>query len=415
MSKISNIIARQILNSHGYPTIEVDVILDSGAFGRGTASPGESKKYLNKDCCTGEGVLQTVFNINEEIRKKLIGYDALDQRLIDQIMIHMDNSKNKKKFGKGATLAVSLACAKAAASHLHKPLYKYLMNTENYILPIPMISVINGENSNIGIKEIMIMPVGFTHFSDALRCGVKIFHTIKDIIIKEKYQVNGGITSGYAPSLLSSESALEIVIKSIDEAGYKSGKDVSIAIDLSSSRLYDNKKYRIDSEDKNLTSQELVECLSEWTEKYPIISIEDGMAKDDWIGWQLITEKLGNKIQLIGGELFDTDSKLLYQGILKKIGNSILIKSNQVATLTETFETIALANDNKYNSVMSYHLGETSDTAMADIAVATGVGQIKIGSLFYSEQIDKYNQIIRIEEELKNRALFPGIKIFNNN
>jgi enolase len=425
MSKISNIRARQILDSRGNPTVEVDVILDSGAFGRAAVPSGASTgsqevlelRDLNKNFYMGKSVLSAVLNVNEKIKRKLVGFDALDQRLIDQTMIQMDGSSNKANMGANAILGVSIACAKAAASHLHKPLYKYLMNTENYILPVPMMNVINGgshANNNIDMQEFMIVPVGFACFSDALRCGVEVFHTIKNVLIKEGYEVNGtGDEGGYAPNLPSNESALEIIVQSIEKSGYKVGKEVCIALDLASSEFYKNQKYVLHSESKEFTSREFVSYLEKWVQKYPIISIEDGMAEDDWEGWDLLTRALGAKIQLVGDDLFVTNSKILYQGIIKKIANAILIKPNQIGTLTETFETIAMANDNKYNSIISHRSGETADTTIADIAVATGVGQIKTGSLCRVDRVSKYNQILRIEEELKSSAIFPGLKAFN--
>ena len=425
MSKISNIVARQILDSRGNPTVEADVILTSGAFGRASVPSGasrgkkeslelrdgDSKVYL------GKGVLKAISNINLEIKKALIGLDSIDQRLIDNTMIQLDGTNNKEKLGANAILAVSLACAKAAASDLQRPFYRYLMNTQSYIMPVPMMNVINGgqhADNSLDIQEFMIMPVGFSSFSDSLRCGVEIFHKLKKIITVEGYQVSGvGDEGGYAPNFSSNQLALDVIMKAIHESGYKPYKQVYIALDLASSEFYINGKYFLKSENISLTSPELVDYLSNWIDKYPIISIEDGMAEDDWEGWSLLTQRLGKKVQLVGDDLFVTNSKILRQGIKKGIANSILIKPNQIGTLTETFETMAMAADAGYTSVVSHRSGETSDTTIADFAVATGAGQIKTGSLCRSDRTAKYNQLLRIEEELHKNSMYPGIKTFN--
>ena len=425
MSKIANIVARQILDSRGNPTVEADVILISGAFGRAATPSGASTgtqealelRDGDQNLYWGKGVLKAVSHVNTEIKQALIGLDALDQRLIDQTMIKLDGTDNKATLGANAILAVSLACAKAAASHLKRPFYRYLMNAKDYIMPVPMMNVINGgqhADNNIDIQEFMVMPVGFSCFSDALRCGAEIFHILKKIISNEGYQVSGvGDEGGYAPNFPSNEIAIEMIIKAIEKAGYKVGEEVYIALDLASSEFYRDGKYVLESENKSLTSAELVDYLERWVNKYPIISIEDGMAENDWEGWHLLTQRLGKKVQLVGDDLFVTNSKILHRGIEKGIANSVLIKLNQIGTLTETFETMAMAAQAGYTSVVSHRSGETSDTTIADFAVATGAGQIKTGSLCRSDRVSKYNQLLRIEEELQKNIVYPGIKAFN--
>ena len=425
MSKIVNITARQIIDSRGNPTVEADVILASGAFGRAAVPSGAStgtKEALelrdkNQNIYLGKGVLKAVSHIKQDIKNVLVGLDALDQRLIDQTMIQLDGTENKSKLGANAILAVSLACAKAAASNLKKPLYRYLMNSKNYVMPVPMMNVINGgqhADNNIDVQEFMIMPVGFSCFSDALRCGVEIFHILKDVISSEGYQISGvGDEGGYAPNFPSNEIAIEMIIKAIKKSGYKLGKEVYIALDLASSEFYINGKYVFKSEKKSLTSFELVDYLASWVDKYPIISIEDAMAENDWEGWNLLTKRLGKKVQLVGDDLFVTNSKVLHQGIERGIANSILIKLNQIGTITETLETMAMAAEAGYTSVVSHRSGETSDTIIADFAIATGAGQIKTGSLSRSDRVSKYNQLLRIEEELQSNSIYPGIKAFN--
>nr|WP_239986765.1 phosphopyruvate hydratase [Fastidiosibacter lacustris] len=426
-ARITNIVARQILDSRGNPTIEADVILESGAFGRAAVPSGAStgtREALelrdgNKSIYFGKSVLNAIKNINITIKKALIGLDALDQRLIDQTMIDLDGTENKEKLGANAILAVSLACARAAASHLRKPFYRYLMNSKEYIMPVPMMNVINGgehADNNIDMQEFMIMPVGFDKFSDALRCGSEIFHTLKKVLVKAGFSVVGvGDEGGYAPNLPSNEMAIEMILKAIEQAGYKAGEEVYIALDLASSEFYKDGKYVLASENKSLTSAELVDYLEDWVNRYPIISIEDAMAENDWQGWKLLTERLGKKVQLVGDDLFVTNSKILQQGIDKSIANSILVKLNQIGTLSETFEAMAMAADAGYTSVVSHRSGETSDTTIADLAVATGAGQIKTGSLCRSDRVSKYNQLLRIEEDLGQNAIYPGIKAFNFN
>ena len=426
-AKISNVVARQILDSRGNPTIEADVILESGAFGRAAVPSGAStgtREALelrdgDKRNYLGKSVQKAVNNINQAIRKDVVGLDALDQRLVDQTMINLDGTENKEKLGANAILAVSLACAKASASHLRKPFYRYLMNSKEYIMPVPMMNVINGgehADNNIDMQEFMIMPVGFNKFSDALRSGSEIFHTLKKVLAKAGFSVTGvGDEGGYAPNLPSNSVAIEMILKAIEEAGYKAGEEVYIALDLASSEFYKNGKYLLSSENKSLSSAEFVDYLADWVNRYPIISIEDGMAENDWEGWKLLTERLGKKVQLVGDDLFVTNSKILREGIDKGIANSILVKLNQIGTLSETFETMAMAMaaEVSYTCVISHRSGETSDTTIADLAVATGAGQIKTGSLCRSDRISKYNQLLRIEEELGDNAIYPGLKTFN--
>uniref|UniRef100_UPI0038B35565 phosphopyruvate hydratase n=1 Tax=Facilibium subflavum TaxID=2219058 RepID=UPI0038B35565 len=425
MSKIANIVARQILDSRGHPTIEADVILESGAFGRAAVPSGastgtrEALELRDGDSAVylGKGVLKAVKNVNTKIKAALIGIDALDQRLVDKTMIELDGTENKGNLGANAILAVSLACAKAGASHLRKPFFRYLMNSKEYIMPVPMMNVINGgehADNNVDMQEFMIMPVGFERFSDALRCGSEIFHTLKKVLADHGYSVAGvGDEGGYAPDLPSNEMAVEMLLKAIKAAGYTPGEDVYIALDLASSEFYRDGKYHLASENKTLTSAEFVDYLAAWVDKYPIISIEDGMAENDWEGWKLLTERLGDKVQLVGDDLFVTNSEILQEGIEKHIANSILIKLNQIGTLSETFEAMAMAAEAGYTSVVSHRSGETSDTTIADLAVATGAGQIKTGSLSRADRIAKYNQLLRIEEELGEYAIYPGIKAFN--
>ncbi|MBK2126091.1 phosphopyruvate hydratase [Fangia hongkongensis] len=425
MSSIANIVARQIIDSRGNPTIEADVILESGAFGRAAVPSGAStgtREALelrdgDKSVYLGKGVLKAVSNVNGAIKDALIGIDALDQRLVDQTMLTLDGTENKEKLGANAILAVSLACAKAAASHLRKPFYRYLMNSKEYIMPVPMMNVINGgehADNNVDMQEFMIMPIGFEKFSEALRAGSEIFHTLKKVLAESGYNVAGvGDEGGYAPNLPSNEVAIEMILKAIEKAGYKAGEEVYIALDLASSEFYKDGKYVLASENKTLDSKEFVAYLEQWVDKYPIISIEDGMAENDWDGWKLLTEKLGKKVQLVGDDLFVTNSKILSEGIEKHIANSILVKLNQIGSLSETFEAMAMAAEAGYTCVISHRSGETSDTTIADLAVATGAGQIKTGSLCRSDRVSKYNQLLRIEEELGDNAIYPGIKAFN--
>ena len=426
MSKIVKVIAREILDSRGNPTVEADVVLSSGAFGRAAVPSGASTgtrealelRDQDKTRYVGKGVLKAVNNINTVIAKTIIGMEAADQRSVDIAMLKLDGTENKDALGANAILAVSLAVAKAAATDAQKPLFMNLSKENKFSMPVPMMNVINGgehADNNVDMQEFMILPVGFDKFSDALRCGTEIFHTLKKVLVASGYSVAGvGDEGGYAPDLPSNEMAIEMIMKAISEAGYTAGQDVYIGLDLASSEFYENGTYNLKSENKQLTSAEFVEYLSEWVEKYPILTIEDGMDESDWDGWKLLTERLGNKVQLVGDDLFVTNTKILKEGIEKGIGNSILIKLNQIGTLTETMEAIKLAHDANYTAVISHRSGETSDTTIADLAVATNAGQIKTGSLCRSDRVSKYNQLLRIEEALGENAVYPGLKAFKH-
>jgi len=423
-SSINKVVARQILDSRGNPTIEVDVVLENGAFGRAAVPSGAStgiREALelrdgNKEVYLGKSVYKAIENVNTKIAQAVKGLDALDQRLVDKTMIELDGSENKKNLGANAILGVSLAAARAAASSLKKPLYRYLMDVKEYLMPVPMMNVINGgshADNNIDMQEFMIVPAGFDTFSKALQCGTEVFHTLKKVLVDDGYSVVGvGDEGGYAPDLPSNEAAIEAILKAIKVAGYEAGKHVFIALDPASSEFYKNGKYELASEGKSLTSQEMTDYYASWVEKYPIVSIEDGLAEEDWEGWKLLTEKLGSKVQLVGDDLFVTNSSILSKGIEMGVANSILIKLNQIGSLTETFEAMAMAGQAGYTCVVSHRSGETSDTIIADLAVATCSGQIKTGSLSRSDRIAKYNQLLRIEEELGKNAIYPGLKAF---
>ena len=426
-SLISKVVARQILDSRGNPTIEVDVVLEGGAFGRAAVPSGAStgiREALelrdgNKKVYLGKSVYKAIENVNTKIAQAVKGLDALDQRLVDKTMIELDGSEHKKNLGANAILGVSLAVARAAASSLRKPFYRYLMDVKEYLMPVPMMNVINGgshADNNVDMQEFMIVPAGFDTFSEALRCGTEIFHTLKKVLVDDGYSVAGvGDEGGYAHDLPSNEAAIEAILKAIKAAGYEAGKHVFIALDPASSEFYKNGKYELASEGKSLTSQEMVDYYAAWVEKYPIVSIEDGLAEEDWDGWKLMTEKLGEKVQLVGDDLFVTNPEILAKGIEMGVANSILIKLNQIGSLTETFEAMAMAGQAGYTCVVSHRSGETSDTIIADLAVATCSGQIKTGSLSRSDRIAKYNQLLRIEEELGENAIYPGVAVFKSN
>jgi len=417
LSTISEIKAREILDSRGNPTVEVDVHCIDGSFGRASvpsgASTGEheaielrdnnSKRYL------GRGVQKAVKNINGIIARKLIGLDVKDQKLVDQVMIDLDGTSEKSKLGANAILGVSLAVAKAAADSLHLPLYKYLGGITANTLPVPFMNIINGgahADNNLDFQEFMIVPHGFKTFSDAIRAGVEVFHNLKKLLKKHNYSTSVGDEGGFAPNLQSNEEALELIIKAIKNAGYKSGKDISIALDAASNEFYEKKKYKI--ENKLISSQKLIDLYINWVKKYPVVSIEDPLSENDWDGWIEITKQLGEKIQLVGDDIFVTNTKILEKGINNKAANSILIKVNQIGTLSETIEAIEMAKNAGYTYMISHRSGETEDAFIADIAVATNSGQIKTGSASRSDRIAKYNQLLRIEEELGKEARYPG-------
>jgi enolase len=429
MTEIVEIRAREILDSRGNPTVEADVILESGALGRAIvpsgASTGEHEAVElrdgDKSHYGGKGVLQAVANVESVIAPELEGLDASNQRLLDQTMIALDGTPNKSKLGANAILAVSLAAARAVAQTLEIPLYRYLGGVNASILPTPMLNVLNGgahADSNVDFQEFMIMPVGAERFSDALRWSAETFHTLKAVLKKKGYNTAVGDEGGFAPSLKSNSEAIELILEAIETAGYKPGEQIAIALDPASSEFYDKEKQKYvfkKSDKRELSSEEMVHFWDNWVRQYPIVSLEDGLAEDDWAGWKLLTDKLGSRIQLVGDDLFVTNVKRLQRGIEEGVGNSILIKVNQIGTLTETLEAIDLGRRYGYTAVMSHRSGESEDTFIADLAVATGVGQIKTGSVSRTDRIAKYNQLLRIEEELGAGAAFLGIESLNFN
>ncbi|HEY5393063.1 MAG TPA: phosphopyruvate hydratase [Hanamia sp.] len=425
MSFIANIHARQILDSRGNPTIEVDVITDNEYLGRAAVPSGASTgiheavelRDNDKKIYDGKGVLNAVKNVNTLISDELVGWDVADQAGIDHKMIAMDGTENKSKLGANAILAVSLAVAKAAALEADLPFYRYVGGTNATVLPIPMMNILNGgahADNKIDFQEFMAMPIGATSFSEALRWGVEIFHSLKSVLKKKGYSTNVGDEGGFAPNIQSNEEAIETVLAAIEKAGYKAGKDVAIAMDPAVSEMYNSEKkvYHFHKSDgKELSSGKMVEYWENWVRQYPIISLEDGMAEDDWDGWKLISEKLGSKIQLVGDDLFVTNVKRLQRGIDEHIANGLLVKVNQIGSLTETINAVTLAQHNGYNTIMSHRSGETEDTTIADLAVALNCGQIKTGSASRTDRIAKYNQLLRIEEILGENAVFPTGKI----
>ncbi|MDA8415396.1 MAG: phosphopyruvate hydratase [Desulfobacteraceae bacterium] len=428
MSEIVDVYAREILDSRGNPTLEVEVYLESGAFGRAAvpsgASTGEREALEMRDGdksrYLGKGVLKAIDNVNNEISEEIIGMDADDQVGIDQKMIELDGTEYKSKLGANAILGVSLAVAKAAAEEAGMPLYKYIGGANARELPLPMMNIINGgahADNNVDIQEFMIMPAGATNFKEALRMGAEIFHALKGVLKGKGYNTAVGDEGGFAPNLKSNEEALEVIMEAIVKAGYKPGEDVLLALDVASSELYDKQKnvYTLENESqKTKTPVELVDFYENLVNKYPIISIEDGMAENDWDGWKLMTERLGKRIQIVGDDLFVTNPKILKEGIQKGIANSILIKLNQIGTLTETLEAIEMAKRAGYTTVISHRSGETEDTTLADLAVAVNAGQIKTGSLCRTDRVAKYNQLLRIEDELDSTAVFKGHDVFYN-
>lgn len=425
MSYISEIFARQILDSRGNPTVEVDVITDEGALGRAAVPSGAStgiheavelrdndkKKYV------GKGVLKAVSNVNKAIAPALLGYDVADQTGIDEMMIQLDGTPNKGKLGANAILAVSMAVAKAAAEEASLPLYRYIGGTNAKTLPIPMMNILNGgahADNKIDFQEFMVMPIGAPNFSEGLRWGVEIFHSLKSVLKKKGFSTNVGDEGGFAPNIQSNEEAIETVLTAIEAAGYKAGTQVKIAMDAANSELWDGKKKKYvfhKSSGKEMSSEQLAKYWESWVKKYPICSIEDGMAEDDWAGWKMLTEAIGDKCQLVGDDLFVTNVTRLQQGIDKQVGNALLVKVNQIGTVTETINAVTLAQHNGYNTIMSHRSGETEDTTIADLAVALNCGQIKTGSASRTDRMAKYNQLIRIEELLGSSAVYPKGKI----
>lgn len=423
MSLIENIHARQILDSRGNPTVEVDVITSDGFLGRAAVPSGASTgkheavelRDNDKSVFMGKGVLQAVENVNDILAEELVGYSVYEQNLLDKIMIEADGTENKGKLGANAILGTSLAIAKAAAITSGQSLFRYIGGVNANTLPVPMMNILNGgshADNAIDFQEFMVMPVKADTFSQALRMGTEVFHTLKKVLGDKGLSTNVGDEGGFAPNITSNEQAIEVVLTAIEKAGYKPGEDIYIAMDAASSEFYDSKEnvYHFSSTGKKLSSGEMVEYWASWVDKYPIISLEDAMEEDDWDGWKSLTEKLGKKVQLVGDDLFVTNVKRLQNGIDQHIANSILIKVNQIGSLTETIDTVNLARRNSYKSVMSHRSGETEDNTIADLAVALNTGQIKTGSASRSDRMAKYNQLLRIEEELGETAYFPGIK-----
>ena len=424
MSSIVDVVAREILDSRGNPTVEADVLLESGIMGRAAVPSGAStgskeaielrdddpKRYL------GKGVLRAVEHVNTEICEAIIGLDAVEQSLVDQTLIELDGTETKARLGANAMLSVSLAVAKAAAEEAGLPLYRYLGGAGRMQLPVPMMNVINGgahANNSLDLQEFMIIPVGLPSFREALRCGAEIFHTLKKLINAKGMPTTVGDEGGFAPSLPGNEAALQLIMEAIDKAGYTAGTQVAIGLDCASTEFFKEGIYNIESEGLKLSAAGFADYLAAWVEKYPIISIEDGMAEDDWDGWEVLTDRLGDNVQLVGDDLFVTNTRILADGIKRGVANSVLIKINQIGTLSETFAAIEMAKRAGYTAVVSHRSGETEDTIIADIAVGSNAGQIKTGSLSRSDRTAKYNQLLRIEEDLGEVASFPGRDAFH--
>jgi len=422
MSKIVDIIGREVLDSRGNPTVEAEVVLECGTIGLACSPSGAStgsREALelrdgDKSRYLGKGVLKAVAIINDQIKSKLLGMDVSKQAELDQVMIDLDGTDNKENLGANSILAVSLAAAKASAAFHKLPLFKEI--GDGVMLPVPMMNIINGgehADNNVDIQEFMVLPVGAATFSEALRCGAEIFHSLKSVLKAKGLNTAVGDEGGFAPNLDSNEEALQAIEQAVTDAGYKLGEDVYLGLDVASSEFYVDGKYELAGEGKSLTSEEFACYLEDWVNRYPIISIEDGMDEGDWEGWKILTEKLGHRIQLVGDDLFVTNTKILAEGIEKNIANSILIKVNQIGTLTETLAAIKMAHDAGYTAVVSHRSGETEDTTIADLAVAISAGQIKTGSLCRSDRVAKYNQLLRIEQLLGDKAVYPGKKAFN--
>jgi enolase len=425
MTIISDVYAREVLDSRGNPTVEVEVYLESGAFGRAIVPSGASTGAYeavelrdgDKSRYLGKGVLKAVDNVNEIIAPEIIGLDALDQVGIDRKMIELDGTPNKAKLGANAILAVSMAVARASAEALDVPLYVYLGGFNAKTLPVPMMNIINGgehADNNVDVQEFMVLPVGAPNFREALRIGAEIFHTLKGVLKEKGLNTAVGDEGGFAPNLSSNEEAITTIITAIERAGYKPGVDVFLGMDVASTEFYKDGKYHLEGEGKSFTSAEFVDFLAAWVDKYPIITIEDGCSEDDWEGWKLLTEKLGGKVQLVGDDLFVTNTERLSTGIEQGIGNSILVKVNQIGTLTETFDAIEMAKRAGYTAVISHRSGETEDSTIADIAVATNAGQIKTGAPSRTDRVAKYNQLLRIEDELSSVSQYAGKSAFYN-
>ena len=425
MSAIVDVVAREILDSRGNPTVEADVLLESGVMGRAAVPSGASTgsreaielrdgdpaRYL------GKGVVQAVENVNTEISEAIIGLDAEEQAFVDKAMLELDGTDNKSRLGANAILAVSMAVAKAAAEEAGLPLYRYFGGSGPMTMPVPMMNVINGgahANNNLDIQEFMILPVGAKSFREALRCGAEVFHHLKKLVDKKGYPTTVGDEGGFAPNVSGNDEAIELILKAIETAGYTPGQDVVLGLDCASSEFYKDGKYILASEKLGLSSEAFADYLATLADRYPIISIEDGMAEGDWGGWKTLTDKLGKKVQIVGDDLFVTNPKILREGIQKGIANSILIKINQIGSLTETFAAVEMAKRAGYTNVISHRSGETEDSTIADIAVGLNAGQIKTGSLSRSDRIAKYNQLLRIEEDLGDTVSYPGLDTFYN-
>lgn len=425
MSYITNVTARQILDSRGNPTIEVDVLTENGFLGRAAVPSGASTgaheavelRDGDKKVYDGKGVLKAVKNVNTSIADTIFGWDVADQTGIDNVMLKLDGTPNKSKLGANAILAVSLAVAKAGALEANLPLYRYIGGTNARTLPVPMMNILNGgahADNKIDFQEFMVMPVGASSFSEALRWGVAVFHQLKSVLKKKGYSTNVGDEGGFAPDIQSNEEAIETVLIAIEKAGFKAGKQIAIAMDPAVSEVYDASKkvYHFHKSDgRKLSSEKMVDFWKNWVKKYPIVSIEDGMAEDDWKGWKLLTDSIGSKVQLVGDDLFVTNEKRIQKGIDEGVANGLLVKVNQIGSLTETINAVTLAQHNGYNTIMSHRSGETEDTTIADLAVALNCGQIKTGSASRTDRVAKYNQLIRIEENLGEAAVFPTGKI----
>ena len=423
MSAIVDVIAREILDSRGNPTVEADVLLESGVLGRAAAPSGASTgsreaielRDGDKQRYMGKGVLKAVGHVNTEICEAIIGVDATEQSFVDRTLIDLDGTETKSRLGANAILAVSLAVAKAAAEESGLPLHRYIGGAAPMAMPVPMMNVINGgvhADNGLDMQELMLLPLGMDSFREALRCGAEVFHTLKKILHERGLSTAVGDEGGFAPKLPNHEAGIQLIMEAIEAAGYEPGKDVSLALDCASSEFYKDGKYTLRAERASMNASQFADFLAAWVEKYPILSIEDGMAEDDWDGWKLLTQRLGDRVQLVGDDLFVTNTKYLERGIREGIANSILIKVNQIGTLTETLAAIEMAKRARYTAVVSHRSGETEDTTIADIAVATNAMQIKTGSLSRSDRLAKYNQLLRIEEDLGDTASYPGRSAF---
>ncbi|MGH8728316.1 MAG: phosphopyruvate hydratase [Burkholderiales bacterium] len=423
MAKIKDIRGREILDSRGNPTVEADVTLDSGAVGRAAVPSGASTgtreaielRDNDSERYGGKGVTRAVAHVNGELKRALIGRDAADQRAIDDRMLELDGTPSKSRLGANAILAVSLAVVKAAANDAKLPLYRFLNRKGPWKLPMPMMNILNGgahADNSVDFQEFMVLPVGAKNFSEALRYGTEVFHALKAVLRGKKLATGVGDEGGFAPDLPSNEAALETVIEAIEKAGYKAGRDIYVGLDVASSEFFKDGSYALDAEGKRFSSSEFVDYLASWVDKYPILSIEDGMAEGDWEGWAMLTQRLGKRVQLVGDDLFVTNTEILKQGIERKIANSILIKLNQIGTLSETLDAIRMAHDAGYSAVVSHRSGETEDVTIADLSVATNAGQIKTGSLSRSDRVAKYNQLLRIEDELGGEVRYAGREVF---